>query len=59
MVLTFGGQSVTLDFQPDDRTPGTAFDRFGLMTIWIDGNAQTIDFDDLSYTVSRAEGGRD
>ena len=57
MVLTFDGQSVTLDLQPDDRTPGTAFDRFGLVTTWIDGNAQTIYFDDLSYTDSQDEGG--
>ena len=57
IVLTFDGQSVTLDLQPDDRTPGTAFDRFGLVTTWIDGNAQTIYFDDLSYTDSQAGGG--
>ena len=26
------------------------FDRFGIITTWIDGNSQDIYFDDLSYT---------
>ena len=57
MVLTFDKQSVTLDLQPGDRAPGAAFDRFGLVTTWIDGNAQMIYFDDLSYTDSQDAGG--
>ena len=39
--------------------PATAFDRFGLVTTWIDGNGQTVYFDDLTYTDSQDEGGRD
>jgi hypothetical protein len=26
------------------------FDRFGIVTTWIDGNAQDVYFDDLRYT---------
>ncbi|CAN5274090.1 hypothetical protein BH10PLA2_BH10PLA2_07370 [soil metagenome] len=29
---------------------GVSFDRFGIITTWIDGNGQTIYFDDLTYT---------
>jgi hypothetical protein len=31
----------------------TEFDRFGIVTTWIDGNSQHVYFDDLSYTVSQ------
>lgn len=34
----------------DGRNKGTRFDRFGLVTTWIDGNSQTIYLDDLKYT---------
>jgi hypothetical protein len=29
----------------------TVFDRFGIVTTWIDGNSQHVYFDDLTYTV--------
>jgi hypothetical protein len=50
MVVTFDGKSVSLDLGADDRKTGARFDRFGLITTWIDGNAQRIYFDDLTYT---------
>lgn len=50
ILLTFDGQVVPLDL-PAGGQDG-AFDRFGLVTTWIDGNGQTIYFDDLRYTDS-------
>jgi hypothetical protein len=51
--LTFDGHAVALDLRPGDRIPGAMFDRFGLVTTWIDGNGQTVYFDDLRYTASQ------
>ena len=35
---------------PGHRAAGARFDRFGLITTWIDGNGQLVYFDDLRYT---------
>ena len=43
-------QTVKLPLAAGAKTAGTRFDRFGLITTWIDGNSQTIYFDDLTYT---------
>ena len=32
------------------RKIGARFNRFGIITTWVDGNSQTIYFDDLTYT---------
>jgi hypothetical protein len=53
ITLSFDRRSISLDLRPGDRDSGAAFDRFGLVTTWIDGNGQSIYFDDLSYTVSQ------
>jgi hypothetical protein len=52
-----GQISVTLDrdsgsFNIDlgDNHSGTMFDRFGIVTSWIDGNSQDVYWDDLQYT---------
>ena len=50
MVVTLDGKSVSLDLGAGDRKTGARFDRFGLVTTWIDGNAQRMYFDDLTYT---------
>jgi hypothetical protein len=50
MTITFDGQSASIDLAPGDKTTGAQFDRFGLVTPWIDGNGQHVYFDDLSYT---------
>jgi hypothetical protein len=44
---------VELDLPAGHRDTGkeARFDRFGLVTTWIDGNAQEVFFDDLSYTI--------
>jgi hypothetical protein len=48
ITVTLDGKPVSLELE---KGKGTArFDRFGLVTTWIDGNAQRIYFDDLTYT---------
>jgi hypothetical protein len=48
--VSLDGKPVTLDLGVGDRATGARFDRFGLITTWIDGNAQRVYFDDLTYT---------
>jgi hypothetical protein len=48
--VVFDGKETKLDVPPEHRKTGARFDRFGLVTTWIDGNAQRIYFDDLTYT---------
>lgn len=46
--LDGNGGSVEIASNPEDQVE---FDRFGIVTTWIDGNAQRVYFDDLTYTV--------
>jgi hypothetical protein len=41
-----GGTLEIAEFQPNS----VEFDRFGIVTTWIDGNSQRVYFDDLTYT---------
>ena len=50
ITLTLGKQSVQLVLGKGSRASGAKFNRFGLITTWVDGNSQTIYFDDLAYT---------
>lgn len=50
VVVKLDGETVALNLGPDDRKVATRFDRFGLITTWIDGNAHRVYFDDLTYT---------
>jgi hypothetical protein len=50
ITLTLDKQSVRLPLGKGHRATGAGFNRFGLITTWIDGNSQTIYFDDLTYT---------
>jgi hypothetical protein len=43
-------KAVHLDLEEGTRAAGARFDRFGIVTTWVDGNSQTIFFDDLTYT---------
>ena len=45
-----GEDTVELSVAVEDPGSATRFDRFGLLTTWIDGNGQVVYFDDLSYT---------
>jgi hypothetical protein len=50
ITVTLDGRSVALDMSAEHRASGARFDRFGLVTTWIDGNGQHVYFDDLTYT---------
>ena len=50
ITVSLDGKAAHLDLTKKDRTSGARFDRFGLITTWIDGNGQQIYFDDLTYT---------
>jgi hypothetical protein len=39
-----------MDLAPGHKVVDAQFDRFGLVTPWIDGNGQHVYFDDLRYT---------
>jgi hypothetical protein len=50
ITVTLDKRSVTLDLAKGHKAAGAVFNRFGLITTWVDGNGQTIYFDDLTYT---------
>ena len=51
ITVVYDGASHTFDLEDGDRAAGTAFDRFGIVTPWIDGNSQNVYWDDITYTV--------
>jgi hypothetical protein len=53
VTVTLDGQVVTLDLDPGHRGIGAQFNRFGIITTHIDGNGQTVYFDDLTYSIAR------
>ena len=50
LTVSLDGQAVSMNLVRGDKTAGAQFNRFGLVTPWIDGNGQHVYFDDLSYT---------
>ena len=53
ITVTLDGKSNTFDFEAGEKARGTTFDRFGIVTSWIDGNSQNVYWDDISYTVAQ------
>ena len=53
MTVKLDGGTVTLEVPRANQTAGARYDRFGLITTRVDGNAQRIFFDDLTYTVAQ------
>ena len=49
--VALDGQESTLDLEAAARSSGARFDRLGIVTSWIDGNAQQVYWDDLTYTI--------
>jgi len=45
-------KTCTLDLAAGHKAIGATFNRFGIVTPWIDGNSVTVYFDDLTYTAS-------
>jgi hypothetical protein len=52
LTVKLDNQSISLDLGPL-RNANARFDRFGILTTRIDGNAQRVYFDDLTYTVGQ------
>jgi hypothetical protein len=50
IAVTYNDQKVFLDVPREHREAPARFNRFGIVTTWIDGNAQHVYFDDLMYT---------
>jgi hypothetical protein len=48
ITVTLDKQQAKVVLEPGHKT--ARFDRFGLVTTWIDGNSQTLYLDDLKYT---------
>lgn len=53
IVVTLDGKSHSFTLPINDAARATPFDRFGVVTTWIDGNGQELALDDLTYTVSQ------
>lgn len=54
IIVKLDGHATTMDLPAGYRSASHRFNRFGLVTPWIDGNEQMVFFDDLVYT-SRQE----
>src|SRR5262249_20948995 len=50
ITVSLDKKSVSLDVPSAHVATGARFDRFGLVTTWVDGNGQRVYFDDLTYT---------
>jgi len=48
-------RSCVLELEPNAKTTGAFFDRFGICTPWIDGNSVTVFFDDLQYVCGQSK----
>jgi hypothetical protein len=53
IAVTLDRKTTVLDLREGHRPGGARFNRFGIITTWIDGNGQHIYFDDLTYTASQ------
>ena len=53
ITVSLDGESKSFDLKDGDKSRGTTFDRFGVVTSWIDGNSQDVYWDDITYTTSQ------
>jgi hypothetical protein len=53
ITLALDGKSNTFDLEPGAKRHHTTFDRFGIVTSWIDGNSQDVYWDDIAYTIGQ------
>jgi hypothetical protein len=56
ITATLDGQATRLDLKSGHREIGARFNRFGFVTTHIDGNAETVYLDDLTYTCRQDAG---
>jgi hypothetical protein len=53
IVVSLDGEAFAFDLEDGAKASGTEFDRFGIVTSWVDGNSQDVYWDDVTYTVSQ------
>ena len=53
ITVTFDGKRNTFDLESPAESQRTSFDRFGVVTTWIDGNSQSVYWDDIGYSVTQ------
>ena len=53
IAVTLDRQKTVLELGRGHRGAPTRFNRFGIITTWVDGNGQRVFFDDLTYTASQ------
>jgi hypothetical protein len=53
ITITLDGTSASFDLDAGAKAAGTRFDRFGVVSSWIDGNSQDVYWDDLTYTIAQ------
>jgi len=53
ITVALDDRSVQLNVPKEHVATATRFDRFGIVTTWIDGNGQNVYWDDLTYTVAQ------
>jgi hypothetical protein len=54
VTVTVDGESASLEIPAAHRAADAArFNRFGIVSTWVDGNGQVVYLDDLSYTISQ------
>jgi hypothetical protein len=50
ITVTLDGQRVSLTLAEGHKSLPDRFDRFGIVSTWVDGNGQTLYLDDVTYT---------
>ena len=53
ITVTFDGEKKSFALEPGEKERETKFDRFGIVTSWIDGNSVDAYWDDITYTISQ------
>jgi len=55
LTVTLDGQSATLDLPEGHKMAGARYNRFGIVSNWVDGNGQVVYLDDLTYTTNQGD----
>jgi hypothetical protein len=53
ITVTLDRGTETLELEAGARQRGARYDRFGIVTSWVDGNSQDVYWDDVTYTVGQ------
>jgi hypothetical protein len=50
ITVTLDGKSAVLELKEGHKSAGATFNRFGIVSNWVDGNGQVVYLDDVTYT---------